>query len=123
MSCQSNDNSVISSQGAVQGVLGFFGSNSFFNPYGDDPTQQDKLDRLKADTAIASAKLSMLSLQYTKDLDKDIFNSIMSTIGFLNNQNQHLLQIGKFAKEETSFISSLGMILIVLVTIFFVLTK
>lgn len=123
MSCQSNDNSTISSKGAIEGVLGFFGLSSFYNPYGDDPTQQENLDKLKTDTAIASAKLSMLSLQKTKEVDINILKSITSTIGFLNNQNQYLFQTGKFAKQEISFISSLGMVLILLVVIFFALTK
>jgi hypothetical protein len=123
MSCATNDKSIISSQGAIQGALGFFGLGSFYNPYGNDPTENNKLEQLKADTQIASAKLSIITLQKTANLDKDILKSINSTIGFLNNQSDYLFETGKFAKQEISFISSLGMVLVVLVTIFFVLTK
>lgn len=120
----STDNSgPVSSSGALQGLLGFFGLSSFYNPYGDDPTLSDKLDELKAQTAVQSAKLSMLSLQLDINKDRKILDNMNSTINFINYQGEYLFQTGKFAKQEISFISSLAMLIIVLVVIFFAVTK
>ena len=123
MSCNSNDSTVISSTGAIQGLLGFFGLSSFYNPYGNDPTLSDQLDQLKAETAVQSAKLSITSLKLQTKADTEILNQMNQTINFLNSQGEYLFQTGKLAKQEITFISSLAMIIIVLVTIFFVITK
>ena len=122
MSCGNSD-AVVSSSGALQGVLGFFGLSSFYNPYSDDPSLNDKLDELKAQTEIQSAKLSVLALQFTKKADSEMLDQINSTMQFMNYQSEYLFQTGKFAKQELSFISSLAMLIIILVAIFFVITK
>ena len=119
--CESPSNAA--SSGALSGVLGFFGLSSFYNPYGDDPSHQDQLDELKANTQIASAKLAILSLQYTLKADKEILSDTSDNIDFLNNQSEYLFQTGKFAQKDISFISSLAMMIIILVTIFFIITK
>jgi len=112
-----------SSSGALSGVLGFFGSSTFYNPYGNDPSLQDQLDKVKAETQIASTKLSLLSLKRGIRTDKTILGSIGPNIKFLDNQSEYLFQTGKYAQKNVSFISSLAMIIIILVTIFFIITK
>lgn len=122
MSCGNSD-AVVGSSGALQGALGFFGLSSFSNPYSDDPSLNDKLDDLKAQTEIQTAKLSVLALKFTITADSEMLDQINSTMQFMNYQSEYLFQTGKFAKQELSFISSLAMIIIILVSIFFVVTK